>query len=118
MITKVKRLIEDWTVRVGGKMKDYDYNKVYAVARVFVAGFSDSIIVQDTTQETVLQEGIEYPCVPLKFPAKGNVELYEKLLQSGNCTKMDGCVEGGIRYRRVLLWIESDCNGIHKVIEK
>ena len=95
-----------------------DYNRVYTIAREFAAEYSESIIVQDTTCETVLIDGTEYPCVPLKLPAKGNAELFERLLQSGACSKMDGCTENGKRYRRVLLWIEPDCSSIRRISEQ
>ena len=65
--------------------------------------------------KTVLLDETEYPCVPLKLQAKGNAELFERLLQSGACSKMDGCTENGKRYRRVLLWIEPDCSYIHRI---
>ena len=45
-------------------------------------------------------------------------ELFERLLQSGACSKMDGCTENGKRYRRVLLWIEPDCSSIHRISEQ
>ena len=57
----------------------------------------------------------EYPCVPLKFFAKGNSALYKELLESGCCTKMEGTVENGKRIRRVLLWLEPDGVRVHEL---
>ena len=93
----------------------FDYKKVYETAREFAERYSEDVVVQEDAQETVLLNGEEYPCVPLKFIAKGNTELYKKLLDSGCCTKMDGSVENGKRIRRVLLWIEQDCERVHNL---
>lgn len=95
-------------------MENFNYEKVYELARKFARGYSKEIIVQDMTRESIIDEnGVEYPCVPLKFLAKGNNELYDRLLASGNCTKMDGYVEKGKRMRRILLWIERNCKDLH-----
>ena len=88
-------------------MNQFDYKKVFETARAFAEQYSKEIIVQEDVHESVLLNGGQYPCVPLKFYAKGNSALYEKLLNSGSCTKMDGSVEDGKRIRRVLLWIKS-----------
>ncbi|MCR5458765.1 MAG: hypothetical protein K6F51_02595 [Acetatifactor sp.] len=93
----------------------FDYNKVFETANAFAHGISKEIVVQDGTHQSILWNGKEYPCVPLKFYAKGNSSVYERLLKSGCCTKMNGCVENGKRVRRVLLWVESDCENVHLI---
>ena len=96
-------------------MNNFNYEKVYELARNFAKKYSNEIIVEEGTRESVLKDGIEYPCVPLKFIARGNKRLYDKLLESGFCTKMDGKTENGSRIIRVLLWVEQDCINLHKV---
>ena len=93
----------------------FDYNKVFETANAFAHGISKEIVVQDGTHQSILWNGKEYPCVPLKFYAKGNSSVYERLLKSGCCTKMNGCVENGKRVRRVLLWVEPDCENVHLI---
>ncbi len=96
-------------------MGTFDYNLVFETARKFARKYSETIIVQDTTRESVFVDDTEYPCVPLKLLSKGNSAIYQDLLSSGCCTKMDGCIEDGKRVYRVLLWLEPDCISVHQI---
>ena len=96
-------------------MEKFDYNLVFETAREFARKYSENIIVQDITHESILVDGVEYPCVPLKLLSKGNSAIYQELLSSGCCTKMDGCIEEGKRIYKVLLWLEPDCISIHQI---
>ena len=84
-------------------MESFNCEKVYELARKFARGYSQEIIVQDMTRESIINEnGVEYLCVPLKFLAKGNNELYDRLLTLGNCNfphaKALSKALGGVRF--------------------
>lgn len=40
-------------------MNQFDYNLVYETARIFAKRYSEEIVVQDKTQESVFANGIE-----------------------------------------------------------
>ncbi len=96
-------------------MSQFNYDLVYETARLFAQKYSKEILVQDMTHESISVNGIEYPCVPLKLYVKRNESIYQELLCSGCCTKMNGCIENGKKVYRVLLWINPDCKSVHQV---
>ena len=98
-------------------MSCFDYETVFETAKRFAKEYSEEITIQDQAHESAWLNGREYPCVPLKFAAKGNRALCEKLLASGCVTKMDGSTENGKRICRVLLWIEPNCSEVHVLKE-
>ncbi len=96
-------------------MNQFVYNLVSETERIFTKRYSEEIVVQDKTQESAFFNGIEYPCVPLRLFVKGNASIYQELLHSGGCTKMDGWIENGKKVYRVLLWRDPDCASVHQV---
>ena len=96
-------------------MNNFDYDQIFGTARKFAEKYSKEIIVQDDAHESAFIGDTEYPCIPLKFYAKGSTALYKKLLASGCCTKMEGSEKNGKRIRRVLLWLEPDGVSVHEL---
>lgn len=94
---------------------DFDYTMVFEMARKFALSYSSEIQIDDSHKESIHENGIIYPCVPLSFPAKGNKKLLERLMASGYCSKMDGRIDKGKRIINVLLWIETDSCHYHKI---
>ena len=90
-------------------MEEADYNKEYSKSiRCGVFGEYHCLGYN-------LLDRTEYPCVSRKVAGKGTVELYDRLLWFGVCSRMNGCTENENRYRRVLLWIEPDCSIVHRI---
>lgn len=92
-----------------------DYALVFQKAKEFALSYSNEIYVDTSHKETIFNNGIHYPCVPLRFPAKGNQELLENIMNSGVCSRMDGRCIDGRRWIGVLLWLEPRTYKYHKI---
>ena len=97
-------------------LDNIDYELVFQKAREFALSYSSEIRIDASHKETIYNDGIYYPCVPLSFPAKGNKQLFENIMSSGVCSRMDGRLIDGRRWISVLLWIEPKTYTYHRII--
>lgn len=95
--------------------RDTDYMPIFELAEQFAMSYSTEILVNRSHKEEIRKNGKDYACVPLSFPAKGNKVLYNRIMESGYCTRMDGRIVDGKRIINVLLWIDPDTCNYHKV---
>ena len=95
--------------------KNIDYNLIFEKAKVFAYDYSKDIIIQNIKQ-TIMLNGVEYPCVQLTIGKKGNQDVITKLLESGSCSKMDGRIVDGKQVCNILLWFDE--NGINPLQSK
>ena len=96
-------------------LDNIDYELVFQKARKFALSYSSEICIDTSHKETVYKDGRYYPCVPLRFPAKGNKQLFENIMSSGVCSRMDGRIIDGRRWIGVLLWIEPETYNYHRI---
>ena len=92
-----------------------DYEIVFQKAEEFALSYSSEICIDTSHKETVYNDGKYYPCVPLRFPAKGNKQLFENIMSTGVCSRMDGRTIDGRRWIAVLLWIEPETYNYHRI---